>query len=99
MQVPGTKCDCGFFHVTGIRDPCDKDCSDGIDCTVDSLTVVGNEGVCSHTAVDAACDDGLWCNGAETCSATEDCQAGTAPVCDDSVDCTDDSCDEATDSA
>ena len=45
---------------------------------------------------DADCDDGLYCNGAETCVAGV-CQAGTPP-CDDGVACTIDSCDEATQS-
>lgn len=43
------------------------------------------------------CDDGLYCNGAETCDGTNKCQQGTAPNCSDGVDCTDDSCDEAND--
>ena len=47
---------------------------------------------------DADCDDGVFCNGAETCDAVNDCQAGVAPNCDDGVGCTDDSCNEVTDS-
>lgn len=43
------------------------------------------------------CDDGLWCNGAETC-VSGSCQAGTAPNCNDGVACTTDSCNESTDS-
>jgi hypothetical protein len=42
------------------------------------------------------CDDGLWCNGAETC-VTGNCQSGTPPNCDDGVACTTDSCNEAAD--
>ncbi len=42
------------------------------------------------------CDDGLWCNGAESCVAGS-CRAGTAPDCDDGVDCTADHCDEDAD--
>ncbi|MCP4659611.1 MAG: S8 family serine peptidase [bacterium] len=47
---------------------------------------------------DPDCDDGLWCNGAETCNlGTGQCEAGTPPlVCDDSVACTTDSCNEGT---
>ncbi len=47
---------------------------------------------------DPDCDDGLWCNGAETCNlGTGQCEAGTPPlVCDDGVACTDDSCNEGT---
>jgi len=45
----------------------------------------------------ADCDDGAFCNGAETC-VTGACQPGTPPSCDDGVACTVDSCNEATDS-
>jgi hypothetical protein len=49
--------------------------------------------------VDADCDDGLFCNGAETCNTgTGECEAGTPVDCDDGVACTDDSCNELTDS-
>ncbi|MEM7585221.1 MAG: hypothetical protein AAF560_17660 [Acidobacteriota bacterium] len=48
--------------------------------------------------VDADCDDGLFCNGAETCdTGTGICQAGTPVDCDDGVSCTNDSCNEGTD--
>ncbi|TFH20826.1 MAG: hypothetical protein E4H03_11585, partial [Myxococcales bacterium] len=69
-------------------------CNDGVGCTGDSC----NEGtnVCDHVANNGSCDDGLFCNGAETCSVTLDCQAGTAPNCSDGVGCTDDSCNEGT---
>jgi hypothetical protein len=43
------------------------------------------------------CDNGLFCDGVETCDELG-CQAGTAPNCDDGVACTDDSCNEGTDS-
>jgi hypothetical protein len=43
------------------------------------------------------CDDGLFCNGAETCVAGV-CQPGTPVDCGDGVGCTDDSCDEVSDS-
>ena len=45
---------------------------------------------------DQDCDDGLFCNGAETCQ-NDVCAAGTAVSCDDSVACTTDSCDEDAD--
>ncbi|MEE9293297.1 MAG: hypothetical protein V3U83_10245, partial [Acidobacteriota bacterium] len=45
---------------------------------------------------DADCDDGIVCNGSETCdSGTGQCLAGTPPDCDDLNPCTVDSCDEA----
>jgi hypothetical protein len=42
------------------------------------------------------CDDGHWCNGAETC-VDDLCQAGTPVDCADTVTCTDDSCNEILD--
>ncbi|MBZ0118422.1 MAG: hypothetical protein K8H88_15580, partial [Sandaracinaceae bacterium] len=55
---------------------------DGLACTVDSCAT----GVATHTASDAACDDGLFCTGAERCApedASRDargCVRGAAPV-------------------
>ncbi len=46
---------------------------------------------------DALCDDGLWCNGQETCGGTSGCQAGTPVNCSDDIGCTDDLCDEIND--
>jgi hypothetical protein len=46
---------------------------------------------------DEECDDGLFCNGVETCVEGL-CVAGDPPDCDDGVDCTADTCDEETDS-
>ncbi|MCP4601395.1 MAG: hypothetical protein GY847_12870 [Proteobacteria bacterium] len=43
------------------------------------------------------CDDELYCNGAENC-VDEACVPGSAPNCDDGVTCTNDSCNEGTDS-
>ncbi|MCH8023454.1 MAG: DPP IV N-terminal domain-containing protein, partial [Candidatus Marinimicrobia bacterium] len=67
-------------------------CGDGVGCTDDSC----NEGTdsCDNVANNANCDDGLFCNGSETCSATLDCQAGTAVNCNDGIACTVDRCDD-----
>ncbi|MGE0787133.1 MAG: putative metal-binding motif-containing protein [Sandaracinaceae bacterium] len=46
---------------------------------------------------DEDCDDGLYCNGAETCDPATGCRSGAAPSCDDMLTCTMDSCDGATD--
>ena len=70
-------------------------CDDGVGCTVDACDEVGD--TCANTTDDSLCDNGLFCDGAETCSATLDCQAGTAPNCNDGVGCTLDSCNETTD--
>ena len=49
-----------------------------------------------HCSADADCDDGVYCNGAETCDVAADrCVRGAAPACDDGVACTIDLCDEA----
>jgi Putative metal-binding motif/Beta-propeller repeat len=46
---------------------------------------------------DADCDDNLFCNGTETCDEGV-CRYGKAVACSDSIDCTLDRCDEATES-
>jgi endonuclease/exonuclease/phosphatase family metal-dependent hydrolase len=62
-------------------------CDDGVSCTVDTC----DEGAqaCLHTADHAACDDGLFCTGAEVCDVALDCQPGPAP-------CAGQACSEAT---
>jgi subtilisin family serine protease len=67
-------------------------CNDGVACTTDACNEPG--GTCSNTPNNAACSDGLACNGTETCSATLGCQAGTAVSCNDGVACTTDACTE-----
>ncbi len=71
-------------------------CDDSVGCTTDAC----DEGsdTCTHTPVNSSCDDGIFCNGAESCDIALDCQAGSAPSCDDGVACTDDSCNGGTDS-
>jgi hypothetical protein len=71
-------------------------CGDGIDCTVDACDEATD--LCTHSPSNSSCNDGLYCNGSETCHPTLGCQGGTGPNCDDGVSCTVDSCDEATDS-
>jgi peptidoglycan/xylan/chitin deacetylase (PgdA/CDA1 family) len=44
--------------------------------------------------VDGDCDDGTFCNGAETCTEGV-CMQGSPVLCDDGTDCTLDSCNEA----
>jgi len=70
---------------------------DGVVCTDDSCDEATDSIV--NAANDANCDNGLYCDGSETCDAALDCQTGALPSVDDSVACTDDSCDEVTDSA
>ena len=51
-------------------------CNDGVACTADSCNEATDS--CDYVPGNALCDDGLYCNGAETCTATG-CAAG-APV-------------------
>ena len=70
-------------------------CDDGVGCTVDSCNET--TGSCENTSSDSLCDNGLFCDGAETCDPLNDCQAGAAVTCSDGIGCTVDSCNEATD--
>jgi len=72
----------------------DGDCDDSVSCTIDSCI----SEICIHATDDSYCDNGAYCNGAETCDIINDCQAGTSIDCDDTVSCTVDSCNEGTDS-
>jgi hypothetical protein len=56
-------------------------------------------GVCPPPGceVDEECDNGLYCDGAETC-VDGNCQPGIPVDCTDGLDCTTDSCNESTDS-
>jgi hypothetical protein len=65
---------------------------DGVGCTDDSCDEANDVAV--HVPNDGLCDNGMFCNGAETCDAVNDCQAGTPPVIDDGVGCTEDFCNE-----
>ena len=81
--------------VAGCLPGTERDCGDGLPCTVDTCDEEAD--ACAHLPDSALCDDGAWCNGAETCDALAGCLPGTAPDCADAVPCTVDGCDEATD--
>jgi len=95
-------CDDGAF-CNG-EETCDEtdDCQDGtapavddgVDCTIDACSEDAD--AVTHTPSHDLCDDGQFCNGTETCDATDDCQEGTAPTVDDGIGCTVDACDETT---
>ena len=70
-------------------------CDDGVACTIDDCDEVND--TCTNTPDDSVCDDGAFCNGAETCDAVSDCQVATPVDCDDGVGCTNDSCNEISD--
>lgn len=71
-------------------DPCD----DGLACTIDSCDEAGDS--CTHTPQTVLCDDGLYCNGIETCTTNSGCRPGINP-CDDGFACTVDACNENND--
>ena len=64
------------------------DCDDGVGCTADSC----NEGTdsCDNTPDDGPCQNGLFCDGAESCDAALDCQPGADACaglsCDENID-------------
>ncbi|MCP4247474.1 MAG: hypothetical protein GY778_10540, partial [bacterium] len=92
--------ECGIDAVKITTVACSgaESCSDGI-LNQDEVRIDcgGVCPACTCTA-DGACDNGDFCDGAETCDAFGECAAGTAVDCDDGVACTDDSCNEGTDS-
>jgi hypothetical protein len=49
----------------------------------------------AHVPDDGACDDGLFCNGPESCDSGVGCLSGVAPLLSDGVACTLDVCVEA----
>ena len=67
----------------------DTDCDDRIACT-DNRCVSGS---CVFNAVSARCNDGLFCNGIEACDLSFGC-VSPGRLCDDTVMCTADVCDE-----
>ncbi|TFH25222.1 MAG: hypothetical protein E4H03_01415 [Myxococcales bacterium] len=70
-------------------------CNDGVGCTIDACNEATDS--CDNTPDDTVCDNGLFCDGAETCAVLADCQIGTPIDCNDSVSCTVDACDDALD--
>jgi len=69
-------------------------CDDGVGCTLDRCD--GLADICAHDPDAGACEDGVFCNGAEICE-----EAGCAPAapldCEDGSDCTTNGCDEDAD--
>lgn len=85
----GSKCNCSPIDITGLFTGCKtaQDCDDGIACTTDSCTIVGNTGTCSHTTNDSACDDSNSCT-TDTCVAATGCSntPNTGQACGSSSD-------------
>lgn len=91
-----TECDDGLFCNGAeqcVSNSCQAgsapNCSDSVACTTDSCNESTDS--CDHAPNNAACDDGLFCNGSETCNATLGCQGGSDP-------CGGQPCNEGTDS-
>jgi len=80
----------GAFEGAGLP----QSCTDGLDNDCDGLTDM-EDGLCNPCTSDAYCDDNDLCNGTETCIAGA-CRVGTPVDCDDTNECTNDSCDPAT---
>ena len=51
-------------------------CDDEVSCTENDVC---GGGVCAGTPNNGLCDNGLFCDGAETCDPLNDCQAGVPP--------------------
>jgi len=87
----GDGCDVDDFCISGAcSGGTPKDCSDGIECTVDTCS--SPSGQCEHDAEDILCDDGFECTG-EQCDTSAGCVFSTDDdACDDDDDCTDDVC-------
>lgn len=100
----GEECDGGSCCDPDTCTPDASLCGDGNDCTTDSCAVLGDGSaacVGAPVANGTACDDGLFCNGDDTCQQGECLVHGTDPCAgnlgDADADCSE-SCDESTDS-
>jgi hypothetical protein len=72
----------------------DTQCNDENACTSDFCD--GRYDRCRNDPVDAVCDDGVFCNGTESCDRMLGCRAGPVTSCSDSNTCTIDVCVEDT---
>ncbi len=68
-------------------------CDDGIDCTMDFCAA---DGRCASVPNTMACDNGVYCDGLETCDMRRGCIRGIPVACNDNYTCTIDRCDEVT---
>ena len=83
-------------HVTlGCQAGAAPDADDSIACTVDSCDE--DNDVFVHAVENSACNDGLFCNGAEICDTELGCVSGATPLLSDGLSCTVDACDEGAD--
>jgi hypothetical protein len=75
--------------------PCldDTQCNDENPCTADLCDARYSR--CRNEPEDAVCDDGVFCNGTETCDRLLGCRAGPVMSCSDTNTCTIDVCVES----
>ncbi|HEV8551511.1 MAG TPA: MopE-related protein, partial [Polyangiaceae bacterium] len=94
----GAAAEGGAGGQPGVAAECstDEQCDDGFACTTDACDLARN--TCVHAPDDSVCDDGIYCNGAETCEPALGCQPGPVVGCSDNSGCTIDTCVEATQS-
>jgi cysteine-rich repeat protein len=85
-DTDGNSCDDGLFCTVSetcsagycsVSEP--RDIDDGIACTIDSCDEISDSVV--NQPMHSLCDDGLHCNGYETCDSQQGCMAGTAVDC------------------
>lgn len=86
---PGMVCETGRGCVSTASCASDDDCDDAIACTTDSC---GVGGVCNHTPIDERCGDGETCDRSMGCVGPPAGECESDADCDDSVDCTRDTC-------
>jgi len=91
LQCTGAEaCSAEFGCVPGIAL-----CDDDVSCTFDYCDEA--TGHCWSEPNDEICQDGTFCNGWEVCDSEVGCLSGAAP-CHDGVECTVESCNEASES-
>ncbi len=98
--VNGTLCDDNQFCtisdacLAGICQGAANNCSDGINCTLDSCDE--DNDICVNDPNNSYCNDDYYCNGAEICNVAIGCQAGLPIDCNNN-ECTFGSCNESID--
>ncbi len=86
-QDDGVRCNGPEVCIEGVCESTGKACSAPGLCIENPG---GSFAICKPCFSDAECDNGIFCDGTESCVEPGDCQAGTPP-------CVDSACDEATD--
>jgi len=91
LYCNGSEVCIGGFCAPGMS----PDCDDGVGCTFDSCDEIAD--VCANAPDDAACQNGQFCDGQESCDGLLGCLAGAPVDCNDGVACSVDSCNETSD--